>query len=85
MPIPLSYICSFPDFDETVVGIIAADPREAAELATAWWERDIEDYRVIQGEETLRIDVKGEQDVSLWEVLGEGGRYAAKAMTQRED
>jgi len=25
MPVPLSYICSFPEFDETLVGIIAAD------------------------------------------------------------
>lgn len=78
-PVHSSYVCSFPDFDDvTVVGIDAATPRQAAEQAAAWWERDIEDWRVREGQETLRVRVETGKVVSHWEVLGVEGRYMAK-------
>jgi hypothetical protein len=80
MRIPASYVCSLPDFDETVVGIEASDPREAAEFAAAWWERKFDDFRVIQGKHTLRVLVQIGDESSWWDVMGEIGKYVAKPM-----
>lgn len=79
---PQPFVCTFPDFDDAGnrVEIDASDAREAAVRAAASWEEDIDDYRVIRGEETLRVRVQASTLVSMWEVLGERGRYVAKAM-----
>jgi hypothetical protein len=83
MRIPASavYVCTFPDFDTADrVEIDAPEPRQAAIKAAGWWEEAIDDYRVLRGEETLRVQVQAGEADSKWEVLGERGRYVAKAM-----
>jgi hypothetical protein len=74
-----TYKCTFPDFPENGgVRVAAPDPRQAAEQAAAFWEQDIEDFRVLEERETLRVQVQSGKDVSQWEVLGEDGQYVAK-------
>lgn len=73
--------CTFPDFEDgMVVHVSITRAHEAAEQAAEWWERDLEDFRVLRGEETLHIRVQTGDDVSLWKVLGMQGRYVAKPM-----
>jgi hypothetical protein len=86
MRIPASavYVCTFPEFDDCSepVEIEARDAQEAAVRAAGWWEESIDDYRVLRGEETLRVQVQAHGEFSVWEVLGERGRYVAKAVSE---
>ena len=79
LPVSRSFVCTFPDFDETRVEIDAGDARQAAIRAAGWWEEDINDFRVLRGEETLRVHVQAGAEVTAWDVLGVQGRYVAKA------
>ena len=65
-----TFSCWFPDFDGIPVRVDAADTGQAAERAAAWWERDIEDFRVLRGEETLRVQVQAGGGFLAWEVVG---------------
>lgn len=73
------YKCTFSDFEDgTIINVSCATPREAAEQAASWWERDIEDWRVLRGEEVLTVEVEGVAGTEIWWVLGENGAYLAK-------
>ena len=74
-----SFACTFPDFAATRVELEAPDSRQAAIRAVGWWEEDINDFRVLRGEETLRVHIQANGIVSLWDVLGVQERYVAKA------
>ncbi len=85
MRIPIksqSYQCAFPEFDDHGFTVEATYPRQAAEKAANIWERGIKDYRILRGEDTLRIVVTGQTDGTAhrMEVLGVRGRYVAKVM-----
>jgi hypothetical protein len=81
-----SYQCAFPDFDAGPITVEATYPRQAAEKAAHLWEREIEDFRILRGEDTLRIVVTGQGDgtVHRMEVLGVRGRYVAQIMPEGE-
>lgn len=75
------FAASFPDFDSPGFEVEGCDAQDAAEAAAHWWERDLEDFRVKRGEETLRVTLtRSDGQESRWEVLGVGGHYVAKPM-----
>lgn len=81
IPADQAYTCTFPDFDDCSepTEIEARDAQQAAIRAAGWWEEQIDDYRVLRGEDVLLVRVQAGAEVSEWEVLGVLGRYVAKA------
>ena len=83
---PATYVCSFPGFDDPGFAVDSKGSCDAAEEAATRWERDIEDFRILAGHETLRILVKRQTDESsrCWEVMGQQGRYQARLLPAEE-
>jgi len=72
--------CHFYEFTECrdVYEADARDPAEAAVQACGWWEESGDDYRILRGEDTLRVRVEAGTEATFWEVGADRGRYLAK-------